>query len=138
MNPFKCQLIVKANRQESAINVFEGTNFTMVDGFRVSGSVIGTPSACNKYMEREIEKTTILNEKLPKIAKTSSQNEYSYYRKGDQNKLDFLTRKLLKAYKKRDEFEENARQQLLLSISGKKQITDEDRSLFALSLRIKD
>ena len=38
----KCQLIVKKNCRESAIKIF-GTNITMVDGFRVLGSVIGTP-----------------------------------------------------------------------------------------------
>ena len=43
--------------------VIEGTNITMVDSFRVLGSVIGTPSACDKYMESEIEKTATLNEK---------------------------------------------------------------------------
>ena len=43
----KCQLIVKKPR-DSAIKVFEGTHFTMVVGFRVLGSVIGTPSACDK------------------------------------------------------------------------------------------
>ena len=50
-----CQLIKKENRRDSAKKVFEGTNITMVDGFRVLGLVIGTPSACDKYMESEIE-----------------------------------------------------------------------------------
>ena len=31
--PSKCQLKVKKNCRQSAINVFEGTNSTMVDGF---------------------------------------------------------------------------------------------------------
>ena len=48
VEPSKCQLIVKKNRRDSAIKVFEATNITMLDGFRVLGSVIGTPSACNK------------------------------------------------------------------------------------------
>ena len=43
----------------------------MVHGFRVLGSVIGTPSACDKYMENEFEKRATLNENLSKIAKTS-------------------------------------------------------------------
>ena len=41
----------------------------MVDGFRVLGSVIGTPSACDIYMESEIEKTTTLTKEVSKIAK---------------------------------------------------------------------
>ena len=52
--PSKCQLIVNENRRESAIKVFEGTNITRVDGLRVLGSVVGTPSACDKYMESKI------------------------------------------------------------------------------------
>ena len=53
----KCQLILKVNCRESAIKVFEGTNITMVDGFRILGSVMGTPSACDKYIGSEIEKS---------------------------------------------------------------------------------
>ena len=60
VKPSKSQLIVKKNRRESAIKVIEGANNTMVDSFRVLGSVIGTPSACDKYMESEIVKTTTL------------------------------------------------------------------------------
>ena len=51
----------------------------MVDGFRVLGSVIGTPLACDKYMEIEIGKTATLSEKLSKITKTLPQNAYSSY-----------------------------------------------------------
>ena len=57
VKPSKCQLIVKENRRESAIKVLEGTIITIEDGFRVLGSGLGTPSACDKYMESEIEKT---------------------------------------------------------------------------------
>ena len=73
VKPFKCQLIVKENYHDSAIKVFEGTKITRVDGFRDLESVIGTPSACNKYMESEIEKTTTLSKRLSRIAKTSPQ-----------------------------------------------------------------
>ena len=105
VKPCKCQLIVKENCRESAIKVFEGTNITMVDGFRVLGSVIGKPSACDKYIESKIEKTATLTEKLSKIAKTSPQNAYSCYTKGVQNKLSFLTRTTPEAFKKMDEIE---------------------------------
>ena len=77
--PSKCQLIVKKNCRESAINVFEGTNSTMVNGFGDLGLGIGTPSACDKHMESEFEKTATLTEKLSKIAKTPPQNAYSCY-----------------------------------------------------------
>ena len=126
----------KGNCRESAIKVFEGTNITMVDGFTVLGSVIGTPSACDKYIESKIEKRATLTEKLSKRAKTSPQNAYSCYTKGVQNKLSFLTRTTPEAFKKMDEIEKNVRQQLLPSITGKNHITDEDRNLFALPLRM--
>ena len=70
VKPFKCQLIVKENSRESAIKVFKVTNITMVDAFRVLGLVIGTPSACDKYIESATEKTATLTENLSKIAKT--------------------------------------------------------------------
>ena len=66
VKPSKCQLIVKEKRRDSAIKVFGGTNITLIDGFKVLGSVIGTPSACDKYMENEIEKIANLSEKLSK------------------------------------------------------------------------
>ena len=62
VKPSKCQLILNENCRESAIKVFEGTNITMVDGFRVLGLVLGTPSACDKYIENEIEKIATLTE----------------------------------------------------------------------------
>ena len=60
------QLILKESPRESAIKLYEGTNITMVVGFRVVGSVIRRPSACDKYMKGEIEKTTTLEKKLSK------------------------------------------------------------------------
>ena len=76
VKPSKRELIVKENHRQSAIKVFEGTNITMLEGFRVLGLVIGTPSACDKYMESEFEKTATLTKKLSKIAKTSLRNAY--------------------------------------------------------------
>ena len=131
-----CQLIAEKKRPESAIKEFEGTNITMVDGFRVLGSVMGTPSARKKYMEGENEKTTTLTEKLSKIAKTLPQTAYSCYTEGVRKKLSLLSRTTPEAYRKMDEIEKNIRQQLLPSIAGKNDITDEDRSFFALTLRM--
>ena len=98
--------------------------------------VIEIPSACDKYIESEIEKTATLTEKLSKIAKRSPQNAYYCYTKGDQNKLSFLTRTTPEAFKKMDEIEKNVRQQLLPCDTGKNHITDKDRNLFALPLRM--
>ena len=67
VKPSKCQLIEKKNLRESAVKSFEGANITMVDGFRVLGSVIGTPSACDKFMESEIERTATLNGNIANI-----------------------------------------------------------------------
>ena len=136
VKPSKCQLIVKEKRRDSATRIFVGINSTMADVFRALGSVIGTPSACDKYMENEIEKTATLTEKLFKIAKTSPQNAYSCYTKGVQNKLSFLTRTTPEALKKKDENEKNVRQQLLPSITSKNHLADEDRNFFALPLRM--
>ena len=136
MKPSKCQLIVKENRRDSAIKVSEGTNITMVEGFRVLGSVIGTPSACDKYMESEIEKTTTLSEKLSKIAKTSPQIAYSCYTKGVQNKLSFITSKTSKHLTKWMKMRKKVRRHLLPSNTGKNHVTDEDRNLFALPLKM--
>ena len=85
-----------------------------VHGFRVLGSVIGTPSACDKYIESEIEKTATLTEKLSKIAKTSPQNAYFCYTKGVQTIFRFLFRTTPEAFKKKDEIEKNVRQQYFL------------------------
>ena len=137
VKPSDCQLMVQENCRESAIKVFEGTDIKTVDNFRVIGSVIGTTSACNKYMESKIEKTTTLTENLFKIAKTSPHNAYSCYTKGVQKKLSFLTRTTPEAFKRTDEIEKNLRQQLLSCFTGKNQITEKDCNFFALPLRIR-
>ena len=46
--------------------MFEGTNITMVDGFRVLGMSIGTPSACDKYMESELKRQVPQLKSFPK------------------------------------------------------------------------
>ena len=136
VKPSKCQLIKKENHRDSATKIFVSINSTMADVFRALGSVIETPSACDKYMENEIENTATQTEKLSKIAKTSPQNAHSCYTKGVQNKLSFLTGTIPEAFKKKDDIEKNVRQQLLPSITGKNHLADEDRNLFALPLRM--
>ena len=71
--------------------------------------VIGSPSACDKYMESEIEKTITLTKKLYKIAKTSAQKAHSRCSKGFQNKLSFLARATPEAFEKMVEIKKNIR-----------------------------
>ena len=40
VKPFKSQLIIQKNCKESAKKEFDGTNFTLVDGFRGLGLVL--------------------------------------------------------------------------------------------------
>ena len=88
-------------------------------------------------MESEIEKTTTLTENRSKKFKQNiPQMNTPATLKGVQNKLGFLTRTAPKAFKKMDEIEKNIREQLLPSVTGKQHITDEDRSLFALPLKM--
>ena len=81
----------------------------LVDNFRVPGLVIGSPSACHKYMESEIEKTITLTKKLSKIAKITAQKAYSWCTKGVQNKLSFLARATPEAFEKVVEIKKNIR-----------------------------
>ena len=87
VKPYKSQLIVKENRRESAIKVFESTNITKVDGYRVLGLVIGATSTSDIYMEAKLKKQLPNLKNFSKKAKTSPQNEYSCYTKGVQNKF---------------------------------------------------
>ena len=87
-------------------------------------------------MESEFEKTTTLSEKFSKIAKTSPQIAYSCYTKGVQNKLSFITSKTSKHLTKWMKMRKKVRRHLLRSITGKNHVTDEDRNLFALPLKM--
>ena len=135
VKPFNCQLLVKENRRESAFELFKGTSITRVDGFRVLELVIGTPSACNNYMESEIEKTTTLSKRLSKIAETYHKMRNPVTQMS-LKKLSFLIKTTPEAFEKMHEIEKNVRKQLLPKITGKNYITDEDRSLFALPKRM--
>ena len=53
-----------------------------------------------------------------------------------KKKLSFLARTTPETFKKLDENEKNLRKQLLPSITGKNSLTEDDRSLFALPLRM--
>ena len=87
VKPSKCQFIEKENCRESAIEVFETTKITMIDSLRVLGSVIGSPSACDNFIEIKIEKTTNLTKKPFKKTESSPQNACSCYTKKNSKKI---------------------------------------------------
>ena len=53
-----------------------------------------------------------------------------------KTKLSFPNRTTPEEFKKMDEIEKNVRQQLLVRITGKNHITDENRNFFALPLKM--
>ena len=66
----------------------------MKKGARVLGSVIGSETECKIFLKTQLEEHNKILKKLGKIAK-KSQNVYSCYTKGVQEKLSSLARTTL-------------------------------------------
>ena len=91
----KFQLIVKDEKYNEAIKVFKNNAIEMKKEAKVFGSVIGSETKCNTFLETQLEEHNKILKKLGSIAKTSPQIVYSCYTKEQQVKFLFSIRTTL-------------------------------------------
>ena len=131
----KCNIIAKTEHLKQAQNLFIKEDVEIVDGHRVLGSVIGSESACEKFRDHKQSEYNQIVEKLSKHAKISPQNVLHCFTKGLQNKVTFLSRTTPNFIENLEETERKIKENLIPAITGRSNITDEERSLFSLPVR---
>ena len=92
VNGRKCQVIVKKEKIDLALEMFAGSNVQIMLGTRVLGSVIGTQEICHKFLDGKSSEQEKLLSKLGDIAKTNLQNAHVCLTKGVKYKVNFITR----------------------------------------------
>ena len=131
----KCNIITKTENMKQAQSLFNKEDVEIVDGHRVLGSVIGSEAACDTFRSQKQSEYNQIVEKLSKHAKVSPQNVFHCYTKGLQNKVTFLSRTTPNFIGNLEETERKIKENLIPAITGKNDITDEERSLFSLPVR---
>ena len=118
-----------------AEKLFNSSEIDIVKGHRVLGSVIGSETSCNEYKRQKQNEYIGVVEKLSKHAKTSPQNAYHCFAKGLQNKLTFLSRTTPAILENLQETEKLIKNKLIPALTGKQEVSEDDRLLFSLPVR---
>ena len=92
VNAPKCQVVVKKEKMDLALETFAGSNVQITLGNRVLGSVIGTQETCDNFLDGKSTEQKNLLWKLGDIGKTNPQNVYACLTKGLKHKVNFITR----------------------------------------------
>ena len=125
----ECTIIAKTGNMKQAKSLFN-KDVEIVDGHRVLGSVIGSEAACDKFRSYKQSEYNQIVEKLSKHAKVSPQNVFHCLTQGLQNKVTFLSRTTPNFIGNLEETKRKIKENLIPAITGKSDITDEERSIF--------
>ena len=82
VNAPKCQVIVKKEKMDLALETFAGSTVQRTLGSRVLGAVTGTQETCDKFLDGKSAEQKKLLSKLGDIAKTNPQNAHACLTKG--------------------------------------------------------
>lgn len=130
----KTWLIVKPEYQTEARQKFIDINIT-IEGCRYLGSFIGNDDSKENFIKSSVMKWQKDINALSEIAKTEPQLAYSAYVYGVQRRWNFLTRTTPRISHLLGEIEECIQHVLLPAICGR-QISDEDRKIMSLPVRL--
>ena len=136
VNPSKTYLVVKQNRYEEAVNVFEDTGVHITtNGKRYLGSPIGTSSFKDEYAQIKIDEWKKELQNLVEVAATQPQAAYSALIVSIQSKWAYLARTTENISHLLQPIEYVLRHKLIPAITGKIAINDVERRMFALPVR---
>ena len=131
----KCNIVTKTENILQAEQLFNNSEIEIVEGHRVLGSVIGSESSCNEYKRKKQNEYIGVVEKLSKHAKTSPQNAYHCFNKGLQNNITFLCRTTPAIFENLQETKKLIKNKLIPALTGKQEVSEDDRLLFSLPVR---
>ena len=130
----KCNIIAKSEHMKQAQSLFNKEDVEIVDR-HVSSGRSKDQTLRDKFRSHKQSEYNQIVEKLSKHAKVSPQNVFHCFSKGLQNKVTFLSRTTPNFIGNLEETERKIKENLIPAITGKSNITDEERSLFSLPVR---
>ena len=109
-------------------SLFNRENVEIGDEHRVLGSAIESESACGKFRNYKQSEYNQIVLKLSKHAKIFPQCVFHCFTIGLQNKVIILSRTIPNLIENLDETKRKAKEKLIPAMTGKSDITDEERS----------
>ena len=132
-NPSKCLLVVKEQWLPEAQAVFGDTGIQLTSaGGRYLGSAIGVTSFKEAFVREKVDQWVRELEKLADIAASQPQAAYSALVFSLKHKWSFLARTTRGISELLHPVEDVIRHKVIPAITGKKNISDAERRLFAL------
>ena len=128
-------LILKETSLSKLTKNFHWTSINLTDGSRVQGPVIRSERLCKHYAEEKADEYNKVCTEVSQLANTSPQNAYTCLTKGVQEKLSFMygtTTNLVGMFGEID----STLTKLFPSLVGQTAISNEDRDLFSLLLKM--
>ena len=133
----KSWLIVKAEHQQKANEVFRGTNIQITtEGERHLGAVIGSNEYKDRYCNNLVKEWSDELTLLTRIAVTQPQAAYTCYVSGYQHKFSYFLRTIPELDRYLQPIEEIIRHQFIPAITSGKVVNDIERSLLSLPPRL--
>ena len=136
-NSPKTWLLVKEDTYEEAMQVFGATNIRITSsGWKYLGTTIGNEEFKSAYVRANVEEWKTELEKLADIAASQPQAAYCALNQGLKHRWSYLSRTTENISELLQPIEETLRQKVIPEITGKSNINDIERKLFALPARL--
>ena len=135
-NAAKSWLIVKAETEEMAREIFRGTRIKItIEGRKYLGGFIGSKSGCGEYEEELVNSWCEQLRVLSKIAKTEPQAAYAAFVNGYKHKLTYHIRTLPNIKQHLTRLDALVDQLFILAITDDHTCSDDERLLIPLPVK---
>ena len=135
--PSKSWLIVKPERYDEAVAMFNGTNIQIsLEGSKHLGAVIGSENFKRTYLEEKVSTWVQELTLLSKIATTQPQAAYSCFTAGYQHKLTYFLRTISGCEEHLVPVDEVIRHKFIPALTGGHVVNELERQLLALPPRL--
>ena len=136
-NPTKCSLVVKEELFVEAEKCFKGTGIQIIpSGKGYLGSTIGNEGFKPTYVKMKDDQWRAELEKLAKIATSQPQAAFCTLTHSIKSKWTYLARTTKNISTLLQPIEDIIRYKIIPTITGKNNINDEERKIFALPARL--
>lgn len=136
-NASKTWIVVKEDKVDAAVAAFQGTEVNItIEGKRQLGAALGTRSFVEEYVHQKVAAWVQEIERLSSIAITQPHAAYAAFTHGLMNKWMFLARTIGGISDHFQPLEEAIRHRFLPSLTGQKALSDAERELMALPVRL--
>ena len=135
VNAPKCQVIVRKEKMDLALETFAGSNVQITIGTRVLGSVIGTQETCDKFVDGKSAEQKKLQLNLGDIAQTNAQNAHACLTKGVKHKVNFITRTTPSSSTLLETSEAIIRESIIPALTSRDKPLPIEREIFSLPLK---